>query len=127
MTHPRAIVRLAARQYNRKTVSVQPSAAPVDEASRPKGPTPSGRLLLRMPPELHAELTRAAERDGNSLNGYITARLTESVGWTSPDEAPTSSRSTEPGRTLTLLLAGNVVAVGLAAVAAVVILLVAWL
>lgn len=34
-----------------------------------------------MPPDLHAELTRAAEREGTSLNALITRRLTESVGW----------------------------------------------
>ena len=53
----------------------------------PKAPLPSGRLLLRMPPNLHAELAQAAEREGISLNGYITARLRESVGRSS-DDAP---------------------------------------
>jgi HicB family len=124
----RAIVRLAAREYNRQTVSSQPSASAVDEASRPKAATPSGRLLLRMPPGLHAELARVAEREGASLNGYIIARLTESVGWT-----PSSEPSAEQGddvpqsRTLTRLLVANVAAVALAGVAAVAILLVAWL
>jgi hypothetical protein len=124
----RAIVRLAAREYNRQTVSVQPSASAVDEAGRPKAPTPSGRLLLRMPPGLHAELARVAEREGASLNGYIIARLTESVGWT-PSSEPTSPRGTDvsSSRTLTRLLVANVAAVALAAVAAVAILLVAWL
>jgi hypothetical protein len=109
-------------------VSSQPSASAVDEASRPKAATPSGRLLLRMPPGLHAELARVAEREGASLNGYIIARLTESVGWT-----PSSEPSAEHGddapqsRTLTRLLVANVAAVALAGVAAVAILLVAWL
>lgn len=127
----RAIVRLAAREYNRQTVSSQPSASEVDEASRPKAATPSGRLLLRMPPGLHAELARVAEREGASLNGYIIARLTESVGWTPSSEPsdPTATHGAETpaSNTLTRLLVANVAAVGLAAVAAVAILLVAWL
>jgi hypothetical protein len=127
----RAIVRVAAREYNRQTVSSQPSASAVDEASRPKAATPSGRLLLRMPPGLHAELARVAEREGASLNGYIIARLTESVGWTPTSEPSEPSEphgaETAPSSTLTRLLVANVAAVGLAAVAAVAILLVAWL
>jgi HicB family len=125
---PRAIVRIAAREYNRQTVSSQPSASAVDEASRQKAATPSGRLLLRMPPGLHAELARVAEREGASLNGYIIARLTESVGWTPSSEPAAAHRTETPASsTLTRLLMANVAAVGLAAVAAVAILLVAWL
>jgi antitoxin HicB len=39
----------------------------------------SGRLLLRMPLSLHAELAGAAERDQVSLNAYITAQLAVAV------------------------------------------------
>lgn len=39
----------------------------------------SGRLLLRMPLSLHAELAQAAERDQVSLNAYITAQLAVAV------------------------------------------------
>jgi hypothetical protein len=125
----RKIVRAATHEYNRHRVSVQPSASAVDETAHAKTPSPSGRLLLRMPPGLHAAVTRAAERDGVSLNGFITARLTESVGWTAADEnrPDTTAEGPAPSRTLVWLLAANVAAVGLAAVAAVVILLVAWL
>ena len=45
----------------------------------------SGRLLLRMPQTLHAELARAAERERVSLNQFITAALSGSLGWRSPD------------------------------------------
>jgi hypothetical protein len=80
-----------------------------------------------MPPGLHGELARAAERDGTSLNGYIIARLGEAVGRSPEDGAPTgnATESRSPSRTLTWLLVANVVAVGLAGLAAVVILLVA--
>jgi hypothetical protein len=77
-----------------------------------------------MPPGLHAELARAAERDGTSLNGYIIARLGEAVG-----RSPASGEPASPGdpssRRLTWLLVANVVAVGLAGLAALAILLVA--
>ena len=121
----RGIVRHAAATYNLAGVSVQPSVVDVEDA-RAEAPLPSGRLLLRMPPNLHAELARAAEREGSSLNGYITARLRESVGRTT-DDAP--REMSEPGSTATLtrVLIVNAVAVSLAAVVAVAILLVAWL
>jgi hypothetical protein len=77
-----------------------------------------------MPPDLHAELARAAERDGTSLNGFIIASLARSVGWAT--EARTVDAPVAPTRDerlLTWLLVANVVAVSLAGLAAVVILL----
>jgi len=76
-----------------------------------------------MPPGLHGELARAAEREGSSLNGYIIARLGEAVGRQS-EETVTRDRSTT---TLTWLLVANVAAVALAGLAALVIVLVASL
>jgi HicB family len=123
----RPIVRFDTRRYDDIRVSAQPSPSPVSESRSPKTATPSGRLLLRMPPGLHGELTRAAERDGTSLNGYIIARLGEAVGRSPEDGAPTEPAASErsASRTLTWLLVANVVAVALAGLAAVVILLVA--
>lgn len=37
-------------------------------------------MLLRMPEELHADLARAADRAGVSLNAYITETLGQTVG-----------------------------------------------
>ena len=82
-----------------------------------------------MPPDLHAELARAAEREGTSLNGFIIASLTATVGGSATeraDEADEAGRIRD-GRTVTWLLVANVVAVSLAALAAIVILLVAVL
>ena len=79
-----------------------------------------------MPPGLHGELARAAERNGTSLNGYIIARLTESVGST-PDEHPSAIPDSRERRTLMWLLVANVVGVLVAGFAAVAILLVAEL
>jgi hypothetical protein len=107
-------------------VSAQPSTSEVVEVSRTKTPSPSGRLLLRMPPELHGELAQAAEREGTSLNGFIIARLGESVG----HPAENGSRGAPQGIssvTLRRLLIANVATVALASLAAIVILVVAWL
>jgi hypothetical protein len=75
-----------------------------------------------MPPDLHAELSRAAEREGASLNASITRRLTESVGWGDGAERPTEPKRS---RVLPALLIANGVVVGLAAILSVVILLIA--
>jgi len=119
------IVRFATRRYDAGRVSAQPSPSAVAEPSRPKPATPSGRLLLRMPPGLHAELARAAERDGTSLNGYIIARLGEAVGRPGEDGTPVVRADARTTRTLTWLLVANVAAVALAGLAALVIVLVA--
>lgn len=79
-----------------------------------------------MPPDLHGELAQAAEREGTSLNGYIISRLQASVGRTVEDEtAGTTAGLSTPS--LRRLLIANVVTVGLASLAALVLLLVAWL
>ena len=122
----RRIVRTASSPYTRRLVSAQPSASDIHEGSRTKTPpSPSGRLLLRMPPDLHGELAQAAERDGTSLNGYIIARLGEAVGRTQESGAAASSGLSAV--TVRRLLIANVVTVALASVAALAILLVAWL
>jgi hypothetical protein len=121
----RSIVRHTAGTYTFAGVSVQPSVVDVEDAHA-EAPLPSGRLLLRMPPNLHAELAQAAEREGISLNGYITSRLRESVGRTS-DDAPQETSNPAPTATLTRVLMLNAAAVSLAALVAVAILLVAWL
>ena len=78
-----------------------------------------------MPPGLHGELARAAERHGTSLNGYIIARLTESVGSSANEQPTATSPDRRERRTLIWLLVANVVGVLLAGFAAVAILLVA--
>lgn len=123
----RAVVRAPSRAYTLGRVSAQPSASEVVEASRTGTPLPSGRLLLRMPPDLHGALAQAAEREGTSLNGYITSRLREAVEETARDENSGSVAPQPSSRTVTRLLVANVVTVSLAALAAIGILLVAWL
>lgn len=111
----------------------------------------SGRLLLRMPRTLHADLTRASEREGVSLNQFITDVLASAVVWRGRAEgaaaagnAPTplqapgaDSLTTEhsAGRRvrgrrpnfLTAALAVNFVIVGIVGIVAIIVLVAAWL
>ena len=122
----RSVVRSRRSPYTRRWVSAQPAASDVEEAGRTKTPSPSGRLLLRMPPDLHGDLAQAAEREGTSLNGYLISRLQASLG--RPVEGDTTVASSSLSTpSLRRLLIANVVTVGLASLAAIVLLLVAWL
>jgi hypothetical protein len=96
------------------------SAAP-DGASDPEeAPRHSGRLLLRMPPELHGALADAAERRGVSLNQLITSLLSESVNGSRP-----ARQGDGDDRKLRIALAVNLALVAVLAVAAVVLVVVA--
>ena len=86
----------------------------------------SGRLLLRMPRTLHEELARAADRDGVSLNQFITGVLASAVDWKHEGAGTTPARGTRP-QAMSLLLIVNLVLVGLAAAAAIGFLIAAWL
>jgi antitoxin HicB len=46
----------------------------------------SGRLLVRMPRTLHADLARAAAREQVSLNQFVTNALSTAVAWRGPGE-----------------------------------------
>jgi antitoxin HicB len=111
----------------------------------------SGRLLLRMPRTLHAELTRASEREGVSLNQFITDVLAAAVVWRSrPASSPPGTGSTGPiqtpgaesltaelnpagpnrresSRLVPVALAVNFVVVGVAGIVAIAVLVAAWL
>jgi antitoxin HicB len=65
------------------------------EIPEPKSATShSGRLLLRMPRTLHADLTRASEREGVSLNQFITDVLASAVAWRAGSGAASTSGGT---------------------------------
>jgi hypothetical protein len=63
----------------------------------PRG-THSGRLLLRMPEELHAALSGASKREGVSLNAFITSTLASAVGWRDGAPRPASSGKRARGK-----------------------------
>jgi antitoxin HicB len=89
----------------------------------------SGRLLLRMPLSLHAELARAAEREQVSLNAYITSQLASAVGWRrAPLPPPSDHGLASPGpqrRGFTWALTVNMIVVAFAAAVALLLLVVA--
>ena len=120
-------MRLVTADYDKRALSAQAPPSAVEEAGHARPSSPSGRLLLRMPSGLHGELARAAERHGTSLNGYIIARLAESVGSSVDEQPAVTSADRRERRTLMWLLVANVVGVVLAGFAAVAILLVAEL
>lgn len=41
----------------------------------------SGRFVVRVPASLHADLVRTADREGVSLNHFVTSALAGAVGW----------------------------------------------
>jgi len=105
--------------------------APLEDSApkqRQKAGTYSGRLLLRMPRTLHEELAKASERDGVSLNQFITGVLASAVDWRN-ENAQAGDRRPRGGRArgMAILLAANLVLVGLAAAAAIGFLIAAWL
>jgi predicted HicB family RNase H-like nuclease len=55
-----------------------------DKSKRPTGRRPegrSGRVLVRMPSELHGELAAKARAENCSLNSLCVALLTAASGW----------------------------------------------
>jgi hypothetical protein len=101
------------------------SSLPTEEPEDRDKPAPSGRLLLRMPRTLHADLAQAAEREGTSLNQFITAALATKIG-SGPDE-PHAESSQNQSRVIAAALVANAVVIGLAAVVAIAVLIVALL
>jgi RNA polymerase sigma-B factor len=115
-------------------------ATPARQPEEPKAH--SGRLLVRMPPSLHTQLARTAEREGVSLNTLVTGALAGAVGWrdgaagdagrrngraaptAEVDEAPETA--THRRTLLSVALAANFAIVAIAAVLAIVLLVVAW-
>jgi hypothetical protein len=84
----------------------------------------SGRLLLRMSPALHGELARAAEREGSSLNAYITQTLSDSLNGSEPLIVPAPPPA--PSRFLRIAVIADLIMVAIATIAAVALLIVAW-
>lgn len=101
-----------------------------------RAPSQSGRLLLRIPQGLHAELAHKADREEVSLNGLITGMLAGAVGWQRDgvteqgglESSPQAPRSHEAARSrfLSAAIIANIVVVALAALAAIALLIIAW-
>jgi RNA polymerase sigma-B factor len=86
----------------------------------------SGRLMLRMPQSLHAELAEAAEREDVSLNQFITNTLAAAMGWhTEGGEAPGASAPPESPRWLPAALVTNIIVIVIAGLVALALLVIA--
>jgi RNA polymerase sigma-B factor len=109
----------------------EPAEAPAAQPAKQGGH--SGRLLLRMPRSLHDDLADAAEREGLSLNRFITGTLTAAVQGRAAEpgerhEQPESSEfeAREVPRWLPAAIVANIVVVVAAALVAIVLLVIAW-
>jgi hypothetical protein len=123
--HPYASNRSTLQVMEASGVS-QTTDAPTAEAAprgRKRSGAHSGRLLLRMPESLHAELARASERAGMSLNAFITQTLSAAVQHR-PSAAPSrpAPAAGRRPRGLDRLLIANLVVVAVVGVLAAVLL-----
>jgi RNA polymerase sigma-B factor len=84
----------------------------------------SGRLMLRMPQTLHAELARAAQREDVSLNQFITGVLAGTVEWRSEGAPERSDTQPAAGWSRAALVA-NIVVLAIVGVVALILLIVA--
>jgi RNA polymerase sigma-B factor len=103
------------------------ASTPGRRSSKSKAATGySGRILVRMPSELHEQLARAAEREDISLNRYVNDALSNSVeadpnqASSGDDPGPNGRRRSAPA--VRVALATNLAIVVLAAVVAIVLL-----
>jgi len=87
----------------------------------------SGRLLLRMPPTLHAALAREAERERTSLNRFIVTALVRALDplQAAEHDEPEPEPARRSDRLLRVALIVNLVAVVVAGAVAIALLAVA--
>jgi predicted HicB family RNase H-like nuclease len=52
----------------------------------------SGKIILRMSPSMHESLTRMAELEGVSLNHYIVAALSRTLGYDESQQSRAASK-----------------------------------
>jgi hypothetical protein len=103
--------------------AVEPATA---SASAKERSGHSGRLMLRMPQSLHADLAEAAEREEVSLNQFITNTLAAAVGWhTEGGELPAAPQAPEPPRWLPAALVTNIIVIVIAGAVALALLVIA--
>ncbi|HJS94584.1 MAG TPA: sigma-70 family RNA polymerase sigma factor [Solirubrobacteraceae bacterium] len=109
-----------------ETAPAQASGESARRSSKSRAPNGySGRILVRMPSELHAQLAQAAERDDVSLNRFVNDALSSSVGGSDSRAAAETAQSeghSPRARAIRLAVATNLAVVIIAGVAAVVLL-----
>jgi RNA polymerase sigma-B factor len=101
-------------------------AAAAQEAAAKARSGHSGRLMLRMPQSLHADLAEAAEHEDVSLNQYITNTLAASLGWrTEGSEPPETAPPSDPPEWLPAALVTNIIVIVIAGLVALALLVIA--
>jgi HicB family len=83
----------------------------------------SGRLLLRMPKSLHAQLAARSDRDGVSLNHWIVGALSRAVVSENPGA---DARSHTVPRELRVVLIVNAIVIAVAVAIAIALIVIAW-
>jgi hypothetical protein len=98
------------------------NAEPLEE----REPSHSGRLLLRMPKALHAELAARSDAEGVSLNQFIVAALSRAAGAGDGAETAGQAGPRPLSPTLRVALIANAVVVAVAAATAIALIVIAW-
>lgn len=119
-----------------KKPAISPDSSPKTEPPRAQraprsrsGGGYSGRILVRMPSELHEQLAQAAEREEVSLNRFVNDALSSSVD--DPGSRPEQTAEDGPGslrvsaRAIRAAVVANLAIVVIAGIAAVVLLVLA--
>jgi hypothetical protein len=83
----------------------------------------SGRLLLRMPKSLHAQLAARSDRDGVSLNHWIVNALSRAL-LSDDGAADPESRRVPPELRVVLIV--NAVVIAAAVAIAIALIVIAW-
>jgi len=83
----------------------------------------SGRLLLRMPKSLHAQLAARSDRDGVSLNHWIVSALSRALA---SEDASAETPSRAVPRELRVVLIVNAVVIAAAVAIAIALIVIAW-
>jgi predicted RNase H-like HicB family nuclease len=110
------------------TAAVAAADAAANLLAGPAAFSHSGRLLLRLPKILHAELAGLADAAQLSLNQLIVGALADTVGGAAPSasESPAAVPSRRLRNAVRLLLAADALVVALVLAAALLILVGAW-
>ena len=83
----------------------------------------SGRLLLRMPKSLHAQLAARSDRDGVSLNHWIVAALSRAL---MSEDPGVDARPRIVPRELRVMLMVNAIVIAVAVAIAIALIVIAW-
>jgi hypothetical protein len=83
----------------------------------------SGRLLLRMPKSLHAQLAARSDSDGVSLNHWIVNALSRSL---MNDDGAVNSQSRRVPLELRVALIVNAIVIAVATAVAITLIVIAW-